>query len=71
MMVADEVYDDKAAVDRGEEELSKALESFAAADVQLLNNEGFGRHVLKQWMQAVYVVLQGADSKHFPAKIRC
>ena len=39
MVVAGEVYDDKATVDRGEEELSKALEPFAAVDVQLLNDE--------------------------------
>ena len=74
-MVADEVYDDKATVDIYEEkELTKALKPYAAGDVQLTCDEGFSRyvfHVLKQWMRAVYLTLDGSDSKHCPAGIPC
>ena len=43
VMVADEVYDDKAAVDLSAEELTKALKAFAAVDVLMTSDEVFCR----------------------------
>ena len=41
VIVADEVYDDKASADLCEEELTKATKTFAVADFRLTSDEGF------------------------------